>query len=154
MIYIGIDPDTQKSGVCFYDSSVKIVKMYSMSFFELFDMLTDVHWTMVGMDKYINTALGDYNGNFKVIIEAGWLNTKSNWHSNESAGISSRIGAKTGANHETGKKIVEMMEYLNVPYELVKPQSKKVDSKFFYKLTGIKKSNQDARDAVMLVYGR
>lgn len=135
MIKIGIDPDCNKSGVA-VKSHFNSIFLYNLSFFDLF----------------IN--LKDYStSNTTVYIEAGWLN-KSNWHiiQNGSAAINSQIGQRTGANHETGKKIVEMCEYLGLPYKLVKPTRKKVDAKLFQKLTGyIGRTNQEQRDAAMLI---
>lgn len=142
--YIGIDPDVTKSGVAFYESKSKKLELANLTFFELFDYLK-----FAKSEKLENQSL-------KIIIEAGWLN-KSNWHkvSNGSSSINAQIGQRTGANHETGKKIVEMCEYLNLEFELVKPTKSKIDSKMFHKITGtIGRTNQDQRDAGMLVYGR
>jgi hypothetical protein len=139
MIYIGIDPDTIKSGVAYYNNKDKSLELSNLSFFQLFDYLS---WCM-------ETKL-----EFKIFLEAGWFNKKSNWHDEKNgAYIASRIGAKTGANHETGKKIEEMLQYLSIPYELKIPKTSKVGSKYFTCLTGMKKSNQDQRDAAMLVWG-
>jgi len=136
MILIGIDPDTKASGVALYNKEIKLLELYNFPFFKLYDFLKQ---------KDIR--------NVKVILEAGWLN-KGNWHTGGSSKTAATaIGNKTGANHEAGKKIEEMLQYLNIPYELRKPTTKKVDSKFFEKLTGIKRSNQDARDAALLVIG-
>jgi len=139
MVYIGIDPDTKKNGVALWDKLTKKLELKSLSFFELYDELS------------ILNAITPV----KVKLEAGWLNRKSNWHDEKSGyGIASRIGAKTGANHETGKKIEEMLQYLNIPYDLVVPKSSKVDHKYFSKVTGYKgKTNQETRDSGMLVYG-
>jgi hypothetical protein len=139
MIYIGLDPDTEKSGVAYYESKTKIMELSNLSFFQLFD--------------YLNFCKS--KGAFKVVIEAGWLN-KSNWHkvANGSSAVNAKIGQRTGANHEVGKKIVEMCEYLELEYRLVKPTKKKLNSKDFNKVTGIiGRTNQEQRDAGMLVYG-
>lgn len=138
MIKIGIDPDVDGSGLAVLstESSKNDIVMTNATFFNLFDFLKQ-------LDKENTT----------VYIEAGWLN-RSNWHKvvNGSAAINSQIGQRTGANHETGKKIVEMCEYLGLPYKLVKPTRKKVDAKLFQKLTGyIGRTNQEQRDAAMLI---
>jgi hypothetical protein len=140
MIYIGIDPDTNKSGVAIYNNKDKNIELYNLSFFQLFDYLL---WC-------INSEI-----RFKVILESGWLNKKSNWHEEKKGShIASRIGAKTGANHETGKKIEEMLKYFHVSYELKIPKTTKVDAKFFKQMTGfVNKTNQDQRDAALLVWG-
>lgn len=136
-ILIGIDPDVDKNGVA-YCVNGKLHFLRNLSFFQLFDYLK------------INKDVVE-----KVVIEAGWLN-KSNWHkTNGSNSVNAQIGQRTGANHETGRKIVEMCEYLNLPYELVRPQKSKVDAKYFNRVTGWKgRTNQEQRDAGVLVWGR
>lgn len=136
--YVGIDPDSKKSGV----AALAFDKHYSLhnfTFFELFDYLKD---------KKSSIRL--------VVIEAGWLN-KSVWHGahGKGAAISARIGKNVGANHEAARKIEEMCEYLKLHYELVKPHSGKLTAGQFKKVTGIQeRTNQEQRDAFMLVFGR
>jgi len=138
MILIGIDPDTKKSGFASYNKNNKALSLHNLSFFDIFD--------------YLSILQAD-DAQFKVILEAGWLN-KSNWHTdNKNKAMSVRIGNNTGSNHEVGRKIEEMLIYLKINYELRVPKTSKTDSKYFEKLTGIKKSNQDQRDAAMLVWG-
>lgn len=136
-VLIGIDPDTEKSGVAWYISKDSF-RLFNLTFFELFDSLKDIETESL------------------VYIEAGWLN-KSNWHkvANGSAAINASIGLRTGANHEVGRKIIEMCEYLEIEYVLVKPTKSKVNSETFNKITGHKgRSNQEQRDACMLVFGK
>ena len=133
---IGIDPDSEKSGVAVWDNMAQKLTQYTtLGFFELFDLLRS------------NTAE-------KVFLESGWQIKKSNWH-NERLGVcvASRIGAKVGANHQVGKLIEQMCKYLGISCTLVLPQGK-MDSKNFEHITGIKRSNQDERDSIMLVWGR
>jgi hypothetical protein len=145
MILIGIDPDIEKSGMALWNTDNKQLSLFNLSFFELFDFFKQ------------NTV-------DKVIIEAGWLNEKTNWHKGyynksknqfmqNSVAVNERISKHTGANHEIGKKIAEMCTYLNIKYELVVPKSSKIKTEYFQKITGIKKSNQEQRDAAMLVFG-
>jgi hypothetical protein len=48
-----------------------------------------------------------------------------------------------------------MCEYLDIPHVKVKPTNSKKDSDFIKKLTGITfRTNQEQRDAFMLIYGR
>lgn len=147
-IWIGIDPDADKSGVGLWNN--KELFLQNLTFFELFDRL-----------KKIKAAT---NEPIKVRIEAGWLNKMSNWHSGyknkkgdwveNSSATNNSISKKTGANHETGRKIVEMCEYLGIEYELVKPTSSKLKAPEFAKITKYKgRTNQEVRDAAMLVYG-
>ena len=138
-ILIGIDPDVEKSGVAFLKDNK--LKLQNLNFFELFEML-----------KYYKES------EIKPIIyvECGFLN-KSNWHSKKafSSAMNSKIGERTGANFETAKKIVEMCIYLGLPYFQIKPTKSKIDNTTFQNLTGLKiRTNQEVRDAYMLIYGR
>ncbi len=136
---IGIDPDVYKSGVAFINE--KTITLKNLTFFELFDFLSFYK-------EKINKPI--------VYIECGFLN-KSNWHkkAGKSAAFNTKIGEYTGANFETAKKIVEMCEYLNIPYQPIKPTASKVDSNLFKQITGLKiRTNQEQRDAYMLIHGR
>lgn len=140
-ILIGIDPDCDKNGVCIYYARTYF-ELLNLRFFELFDKL--------------NFLKGCENLQIKVYLEAGWLN-KSNWHKviNGNSAINANIGLRTGANHEVGRKIVEMCECLKIDYELIKPKKSKVDAKTFKALTKYQqRTNQEQRDAAMLVFGR
>jgi hypothetical protein len=139
-MWIGIDPDTLFNGVAFWVDGKLYMK--NMPFFELFDCL-----------KFEKKR---ENQDLKVIIEAGWLNEKTNWHyAGKSRGVTAKVGARIGANHETGKKIVEMCLYLGIDFETRKPMSSKLDGKTFAKITGYKgRTNQEQRDAAALVYKR
>ena len=72
-----------------------------------------------------------------------------------STAFNGKISERVGANHETAKKICEMCEDLGIEYTQVKPTRSKLKSEEFAKLTKIKaKTNQEQRDAFMLVFGR
>jgi sulfur carrier protein ThiS len=135
--FIGIDPDVTKSGVAYKNG--KTVELYNYSFFDLFDYLKSLK---LSHEKII------------VYIECGFLN-KSNWHTtNGSSAINAQIGQRTGANHETAKKIVEMCVYLELKYFEIKPTKSKVNADFFKQITKIdKRTNQEQRDAYMLIHG-
>jgi len=138
MIKIGVDPDTEKNGVCWFNNS-KDFSLHLYTFFELF--------------IYFGTQPKE---SVHIYIEAGWLN-KSNWHkkNNGSAAVNATIGNRTGANHEVGRKIVEMCEYLGLDYTLIKPIKSKLKVSAFRQLTGFKgKVTQEEIDACMLVWGR
>lgn len=139
--YIGIDPDIKASGFALYNIQEKDLELVTnYSFFDLlkeFDKLKD------------KISL--------VRIEAGWLNKKSNFHNKpgQTKEAGEKIASYVGANAETGKKIAEMCKSLNIPYELVKPLgTKDIDGKLFKQITKYsKRTNQDSRDAAMLVWG-
>jgi hypothetical protein len=136
---IGIDPDVDKSGVAFING--KTLTLQNLTFFQLFDFL-----------KFYKEKVDKPT----VYVECGFLN-KSNWHKkfDKSAAFNTKIGEHTGANFETAKKIVEMCEYLEIPHFKIKPTSRKIDNDLFKKLSGLKiRTNQEQRDAFMLIYGR
>lgn len=141
MILIGIDPDVEKNGFALIHN--KDYELANLTFFELYDKL--------------QTLKNDFgNESIKVFVECGFLN-KSNWHKIKkgSASINANIGNRTGRNQEVAHKIVEMCEYLNLTHFKVKPTTKKRDNKDFALITGIKKrTNQEQRDAMLLIFGR
>lgn len=136
---IGIDPDVEKSGVAFKNG--KLIELSNLTFFQLFDFLT---FQKQQEEKPV------------VYIECGFLN-KTNWHTSalKNKAQNDRIGHNTGANHETAKKIVEMCDYLGLEHVKIKPTRSKVNADFFKQITGIdKRTNQEQRDAYMLIHGR
>lgn len=147
-VLIGIDPDVDKSGVATLLGTT--LNMYNFTFPVLIETISN--W-----NKFHD---------IHVVIEAGWLN-KSNWHLpkpqtqyeksqiSKYLNIAAKIGEKTGRNHETGRKIVEMCEYHEIPFELVRPTEAKVDADLFKLITKHKgRTNQEQRDAAMLIWGR
>jgi len=138
-IYIGIDPDVDKSGVAIKQG--KEIFLFNYRFFDLYRVLHDFK-----IDKESDVT---------VVIECGYLN-KGNWHKTAgSNSVNAQIGQRTGANHEVAKKIVEMCEYFGLTYEQVKPTRSKVNSEFFKQITKItQRTNQEQRDAYMLIHGR
>jgi hypothetical protein len=136
---IGIDPDTAFSGVAEFEPETRYFHVRKMAFFQLYEYLKE------------------NRGRIRLCrIEAGWLNEKSNFHyfRNQSKQAGERIAKNVGQNHETGRKIGEMYEYLHIEYEFVRPLgTKAVDHFLFKRITGFGgRTNQDMRDAGMLVY--
>jgi hypothetical protein len=138
-ILIGIDPDVDKSGIAFLNGNH--LELNNLTFFELFDYFRQIK------EKYENPI---------IYVECGFLN-KSNWHkkAGKSAAFNAKIGEYTGANFETAKKIVEMCIYLKITHYKIKPTKSKVSNDYFKMVTGYKgQTNQEQRDAFMLIYGR
>lgn len=142
-ILIGIDPDVDKSGVASLDRTTKKVELSTLTFFQLFDYLN------MNQDKIR-----------EVRVEASWLIKKSNWHTpTASASASEKVAKNTGSNHEVGRKIIEMCQYLNIPYLEVKPLKKiwkskdgKITHGELARIVPIpKRTNQEQRDACLLV---
>lgn len=138
-LFIGVDPDVNKNGVGFYYKDRKKLALENLTFFELFDAI-----------KQLKVRY-----NITVIIDAGWLN-KSNFHViGTNKNVNGKIGERVGANHETGRKIAEMCDYLGVAYELHRPTRSKVNKEVFEQITGYKgRTNQETRDAGLLVFGK
>lgn len=77
-VYIGIDPDIDKSGVAYYEGLTKRYKLMNLTFFDLLD--------------YLDELKHEADGNLMVVIEGGWLN-KSNWHiQGQNQRVSTQIG--------------------------------------------------------------
>lgn len=136
-VIVGIDPDLEKSGVAV--KWVDALSLNNLTFVELKDLIE--------RDKPIIK---------KVVVEAGWLNEKANFHNrpNQSKAAGERIAKNVGENHAVGKLIVQLVESMGIPVQQLKPTRSKLSSKDFNRITGWSKpSNQEQRDAAMLVWG-
>lgn len=143
---IGIDPDTSKSGVAFLDVKTKMLEVTSLSFSDLLDYL-----------QFLNDK--KQVGKLIIVVEAGWLNTKSNFHvKNPVAG--QRVAKNVGANHQTGKLIIEMARSYGLKVYEQKPLKKcwkgaggKITHDELAYFTGIMgRTNQEARDAALIAW--
>lgn len=140
---IGIDPDIDKSGMAVKRADGAI-ELHNKTFFQLY--------------SYLNM----HKDNIKhVVVEASWL-IKHNWHANTkgSAALNAKIGSSTGANHEVGRKIVEMCEFLGIDFELKRPLKKKwkgpngkiTHEELAMLVPGLpKRTNSEQRDAALLI---
>jgi predicted nucleic acid-binding protein len=135
---IGIDPDIDKSGVACLHEDTKRIEMSNLSFVDAL--------SFVRMNKPIIKC---------VYLEAGWLNKKSNWHKASNMSVASRIGANVGQNQAAGKLLQQCIEAEGIKVVTVRPTAKKLTAIEFEKLTKIKtRTNQEMRDAAMLIFGR
>lgn len=140
-IFIGLDPDTDKSGFSIINGTD--YELDTLPFFDIFK-------------RFKELILVHGKESITVYIECGFLN-KSNWHKkvNQSASANAKIGERTGANFEVAKKLCEMCEYLGLKYIQVRPTRRKLEAATFKAITKItKRTNQEERDAFMLVFGR
>ena len=139
---IGIDPDTEASGVAIWCEDTKRYIAYTrVEFFELYQYLDD---------------LLSYGIQFELAIEAGWRNPSimHNIKAYTTIPKAASIGANVGANHECGRKIVEMCQWFGIKYYELTPTSSKWTPTMLQHLTGIElgKTQQDVIDAMRLVY--
>ena len=144
-IIVGIDPDVDKSGVATYYNGELLVE--SLTFPILLEKL------------YMLATLPD---DVMVVVEAGWINEKSNFH-NKQGNRAERIAKNVGSNHQTGKHICEMARYYGLEVIEQKPFNKgwkgpngKItheELNYILQSNGLqelKRTNQDARDAALI----
>ena len=147
-IIVAIDPDTIKSGVAVLDAETKRIEISTLVFPELIDFI-----------KYELNNCNKNNRSLIVLVEAGWLNAKSNFHG-QTGYIGQRVAKNVGANHQTGKHIVEMCEWMGIETVLQKPLNKgwkgangKITHEELAYFTGITgKTSQDGRDAALIAW--
>lgn len=141
---IGIDPDIKKSGVAIKNAVKRKFEVKNLTFFELFDFL-HLHQANIR----------------QVRVEASWLIKKAVWHGEgRGEGTAARVGMYTGANHEVGRKIIEMCIYIGIDAQEVMPLKKcwkGPDGKITHKEIAMmvqdlpKQTNQEQRDALLLI---
>ena len=147
-LIIGIDPDCEKSGLCIIDKDEKkVIKAEALPFPQLIEA----------------SVLYKFPDEIKcVYVEAGWLN-KGNYHGRkgDSRALSAAKGEAVGRNAETGRKIVEMLRYNNIPVFEVKPLKKVwkgtggkiTQAEILRIIPGFpKRSNQEVRDAALIAW--
>ena len=133
-LIIGIDPDLEKSGVAILSQSLELKNLTFSETVELFRSQQD----------QIK----------KVVIEAGWENKKSNFHSRigQHKSVGERIAKNVGENHATGKLLAEMAKSCGLAVVLVQPTRTKLKAEDFNRITGWQgRTNQEQRDAAMLL---
>ena len=110
-----------------------------------------------------NIAASEGKYELKVIIEGGWLHSKSNFHGYQGA-TAEKIAKNTGSNHQTGRLIVQMLEHYGIRVEVVWPLKKtwkgpngkitQGEMESLLKSSGftekLRRCNQDERDALLL----
>jgi hypothetical protein len=147
-VIIGIDPDKDKSGIGILNMSTRKLELTNMSFPVLLDNLQA--WKKDEADN---------NRKVIVIVEAGWMNAKSCFHKAQGKSAE-KIAKDVGANHETGRKIIEMCEHYGIEVIAQAPLRKcwrgkdgKITHEELAYFTGITgRENQDARDAGLLAW--
>ncbi|EPX3864195.1 hypothetical protein ACWY7A_003488 [Acinetobacter baumannii] len=135
-IIIGIDPDLEKSGVAILGNDLQLKNLTFPETVELFR--------------------NEQDSIKKVVIEAGWENKKANFRvgGNHSRQVNEQIARRVGMNHATGILLAEIAQAMGIAVLLVKPTKSKLNAEQFNKITGWQgRTNQEVRDAAMLVWG-
>lgn len=147
---IGIDPDTDKSGIAQIRVAGREVELFSASFPELLDYLQRMRQKELTEGTRV-----------MVVVEAAWK-ISTNWHTKrgESVRVSASKGIDQGRCAEVGRKIVECARYygLDVMEQLpLKKIWKGGDGKItdeeikaFIPIKG--RTNQETRDAALLAW--
>lgn len=148
-IFIGVDPDSEKSGVTLLYKEERMLSTCSMSFSKLIYYL-----------EQARSIYHDYH--FMVVVEGGWLN-EGNWHvhgKSMTPAKAAAMGRNVGMNHQTGMLIQQMCESMDIVCDVVKPLTKgwkgkdgKITADELEYFTGYsKRTNQDERDSALLVW--
>lgn len=141
---IGIDPDIEKSGVCYLYTPTRQVEVSSMDFPHLMEYLSEFE--------------GDCN--VVVVVEAGWKNSISNFHGYY-GGVAQKIALSVGRNQQVGHCIVEMCNFWNIPVvekaplrKMWKGKDRKISQEEIEAFIPDfpKRSSQDARDSALLAW--
>lgn len=133
---IGIDPDLKESGFAIWDRHEK--KFTLLTCLDMVDL---------------NDALMSRPEPSFVVLEAGWLIGKANWHNSGKGRAAERTAKNVGENHGTGKIIMAFCIKKNIPYTLIKPKGKITHQLFQVYTRWTENTNQEERDAAMLVFG-
>lgn len=143
-VIVGIDPDIKSSGICVINTGNDKMLVDCMPFPELISYLVNLQTK--------------HNGSLVVAVEAGYLND-GQWHEGKNKRVQGQIGEYVGANHQTGKLIVEMCRYYGIE-TIEQPPLRKVWKKGKISQEEIaqfipnwpKQSNQEKRDAALICW--
>lgn len=139
MTYIGIDPDTDKSGVAIWNNENSEVKLMNLELPVLIDTIEEAN-------KFDNDIL--------VVIEKG-ENNKSIFHMAITKAVAGAIGVKVGKNFQVTNDIEKFMIHLGIKYEFFTPNKStpKYTHKFSKSIFNFKgkRTNQEQRDALRCI---
>lgn len=147
---IGIDPDCGKSGVCTLRLESKAMHLQTLTFPALLDYLLSIRSAYAIQREQ----------RFIVVVEAGWLVNKSNYHAYQGR-RAEKISKDVGANHETGRKIIEMCRHYGIKVVEQHPLKKywrgkdgKITHEEIIAFTTISdnRTNQEQRDAALIAW--
>lgn len=145
MIQIGIDPDIEKPGVAIIEDG-KYAAVTSMTMPELFDLIAS------------------HRGNANVVFHVEDVNTDSATYYRHRPGaiskqnVQNKISQHVGMCKAAAKTICHVIEHYDCRLIMVKPKSRahktaKHEADYFKRITGWQgRTNQDSRDAAMLIF--
>lgn len=150
-IIIGIDPDVDMSGVARIDVEGRKVWADTLPFPLLIEYLLTVKQAAKMKGKRL-----------LVVVEASWL-ISHNWHLGfrDSKAVAAKKGEGVGRMHETGRKIVEMLNHYGIEVKEQIPLKKiwkgkdgKITHEEITQIVGWdrKRSNPEQRDALLLAW--
>lgn len=151
-VYIGIDPDAEKSGVGIVKRATREVDVKQMAFASLV--------AYIRLQQHRAEVQGK---TIMVIVEGGWL-IHGNWHIpfRCSTAKAAAIGRSVGMNHQTGLLLVEILKAEGIPVQVQRPLRKmwqgadgKITSAELAEITGKEKlprCNQEGRDALLIAW--
>ena len=147
---VGIDPDSDKSGVATIRTSDRLIEVSAKPFTNLMQYF-----------RYLRDVINNHNSTVLIVVEAGWLN-ESNWHigKNDSKALAAAKGKAVGRNHEVARMIAQMAkDYYGLDVQEVKPLKKSwkgPDGKITHEEISVfipglpKRTNQEMRDAMLI----
>lgn len=141
MIYIGIDPDVEKSGVAIWSKGV--TSLHNFDYMQLFESLQNFQ---KHKEKY----------SILVVIEKGETN-KAIFNANKAVNkrVAAKIGVSVGRNFEATNVIEQFCKYLELDYIFFVPNkaTPKFNNKFVQDNFDLntKRTNEEQRDALRCI---
>lgn len=149
-VYIGIDPDSVKSGVAYVERATRVCETTALAFHDVLDYL-----------NFVKRKSEENGQSVAVVVEAGWLN-ESNWHLSprDTKPMAAAKGKALGRCEQTGRLIAEMVETIGFECVLRKPlrkcwrgKDRKITHEELASFTGVMgRTNQEGRDALLLAW--
>lgn len=150
-IYIGVDPDVDKSGFAISQvvDGKRQYKTLSMTFFEAYNYFVELFWNSENPNE------------IKAYVECGYLRKKNNYYRRLKPSYTPQevsnfeaTANKVGRNGQIQRLYVQMFEFMGIEViEYIPDNSPKISKEETYKRIKIKPKNQDQADALWLIYG-
>lgn len=176
-IVIGIDPDKAKSGIGIvriregaFGLSQAQVEADTLAFPALVSRIRTLYLDIEMQNKrerdwaaYSRNPTEPELTKLEIWVEAGWLEKKSNHHGLQGR-RAEKIAKDVGANHQTGRLIIEMLDSMGIEAREAQPlvkcwkgSDRKITHEELDRIVGGmpgRRSNQEERDALLLAWVR